>query len=448
MNPKDLASPKSKRGASEKSRAPLSLMKKMGVSNIKTHTASAKGAASAEDAGGTAGAKGTEDTTGTKGTAGAGGNVHKKYSPKARKREITKTGIIGIITNIFLSIAKILIGLAASSLAIVLDGVNNIADVGSSVVTIVGVQLASKPADKKHPMGYGRIEYLSALIVGIIIFLTGLFALRDAIQKIIDPTFGDYGALSFWVIFLAVFVKIFLGSYTRKKGKETHSAALLGSGKDSLFDALVSATTLLAMGTDVLFGFTIDGWVSTFISFVVIKAGWDLMHDVVGEILGARINPKLAQEIKMEIAHYPEVLGVHDLFLDNYGPNQMIGSVHIAVNYKMTAQEIDVLSRKISMAIYSKFHIILTCGVYGVVSDDPEEQALFKSVTKVVMNNKEALSIHAFFWDRKTNIVRFDIVRSFDVKHPEQWLSAIVKRLEKEIPGYTFKPLLDIDYSD
>lgn len=370
------------------------------------------------------------------------------HGPVNRKREITKTGFVGIITNIILSIVKILIGLAASSLAIVLDGINNLTDVGSSVVTIAGIQLASKPADKKHPMGYGRIEYLSALIVGIIICATGLFALRDAVTKIFNPTFGDYSALSFWTIFIAVFVKIALGLYTHKKGKETDSAALLGSGKDALFDALVGATTLLAMGTDVIFHVTIDGWVSTFISFVVIKAGWDLMHDVVGEILGARINPDLAQKIKTEISHYPEVLGVHDLFLDSYGPDQMIGSAHIAVNYKMTAQEIDVLSRKISMAIYSKFHIILTCGVYGVVSDDPEEQALFKRVTKVVMDNKEALSIHAFFWDRETNVVRFDIVRSFNVKHPDQWLGAIVRKLDKEIPGYTFKPLLDVDYSD
>lgn len=365
-----------------------------------------------------------------------------------RKRTIVKTGIIGITTNVALSAAKLIIGLAASSLAFVLDGVNNLTDAFSSLVTIIGIKLASKPADKKHPMGYGRIEYLSALVIGLIILATGAFALRDAIVKIFHPSFGVYEPLDLWVMVAAIVIKLLLGTYTRHQGKRTNSEALQASGIDALFDALVTSTTLIAMGTDVFFHFTVDGWVSAFISLVVIKAGWDITRNVIDKVLGTRINPNLAKKIKKEIDAFPEVLGVHDLFLDSYGPNQMIGSVHIAVDHNMRADEIDVLSRKISGVIYSKFNIVLTCGVYGVASDDPQEQALFKKVSQVVLADKNALSIHAFYWDRPDNIVRFDIVRSFNVKDAETWLASIIERLNKEIPGYTFKIQLDVDYAD
>ncbi len=378
----------------------------------------------------------------------SGVNTPPKEASETRKHVIVRTGFIGIGTNVLLSAVKLIIGFAASSLAFILDGINNLTDAFSSVVTIIGIKLASRPADKKHPMGYGRVEYLSALIIGLIIMATGAFALRDAVVKIIHPSFGDYAPFDLWIMLAAIVVKLLLGIYTRKQGKRTDSDALKASGVDALFDALVTVTAVIAMGCDVLLHITVDGWVSSFISLVVIKAGWDITRDVVDQVLGTRINPQFAKDIKHTIASFPQVLGVHDLFLDSYGPDQMIGSVHIAVDHSMTADKIDILSRNISAKILAQYNIIITCGVYGVSPEDPQEQALFEKISTMVMAHKNALSIHGFYWNRTDNIIQFDIVRSFDIKHPEQWLAAIQKELEEKIPGYTYKIHLDIDYAE
>lgn len=378
----------------------------------------------------------------------SGSNPLPKEARGERRHVIVRTGLIGIATNVLLSAVKLIIGFAASSLAFILDGINNLTDAFSSVITIIGIKLASKPADKKHPMGHGRVEYLSALIIGLIIMATGVFALRDAIVKIIHPAFGDYAPFDLWIMLAAIAVKLLLGIYTRQQGKRTDSDALKASGVDALFDALVTVTTLIAMGCDVLLHVTVDGWVSSFISLVVIKAGWDITRNVIDQVLGTRINPQLAKDIKHTIDAFPEVLGVHDLFLDSYGPDQMIGSVHIAVDHRMTADKIDVLSRNISGAIAAQYNIIITCGVYGVSPEDPQEQALFEKISNMVMAHENALSIHGFYWNRTDNIIQFDIVRSFDIKHPEQWLAAIQKELEEKIPGYTYKIHLDIDYAE
>lgn len=366
---------------------------------------------------------------------------------EARNKQVVRAGLVGIVANVLLSSAKLLIGLVANSLAIILDGVNNLADAGASIITIVGVKLGARRADREHPMGYGRVEYLSALAVAVIVLATGIVSFRDSIEKILHPVISDYSWVAVVVIVIAIAVKLWLGIWTKKQGKETDSDALVASGVDSYFDAVVSATTLLAIATAVFWHVSIDGWVSAFISLVVAKAGWDMMSDVVNEILGERIDPRLAKELKTEIAAFPGVLGVHDLYLDAYGPNEMIGSVHLALEADTTAAQIDMLSRQITAQVYREHHILLTCGVYGIVSKDPEYQQLFKSVRDQVATYPGATSMHAFFVDPDTGEVRFDVVRSFDVKDPGPWRDELEKELAEKHPGHTFKIAIDVDYA-
>ncbi len=365
-----------------------------------------------------------------------------------RNAVVVRCGAVGIVANVALAVAKAAIGFASNSLAIVLDAVNSLTDAVSSVVTIVGVKLAARPADREHPMGYGRVEYLSALLVAAAVFATGVITLRDSVLKILHPTLSTYDWVAVVVIVLSIAVKVWLGLYTRGKARETRSDALDASGVDALFDALVTGATLVGIAVTMLWHVTIDGWVSALISLVVAKSGWDMLRSIVSEILGERIDPKLARGLRAEIASFPPVIGAHDLFLDSFGPNEMIGSVHLEVPANMTAMEIDTLSRKISDRVYREHNIILTCGVYGADPEDPEWKKFNDSIRAEVMAHEGVLSMHGLYVDHDHNRVVFDVVRDFSVTDVEAFKGRIVDDLEKRHPDYTFTVHVDVDYAE
>lgn len=372
------------------------------------------------------------------------------YAPtdeRDRNAAVVRCGTVGIVSNVALAAAKAAIGFASNSLAIVLDAVNSLTDAVSSVVTIVGVKLAARPADKEHPMGYGRVEYLSALLVAAAVFATGIITLRDSILKILHPTLSTYDWVAVVVIVLSIAVKVWLGLYTRGKARETHSDALDASGVDALFDALVTGATLVGIAVTMLWHITIDGWISALISLVVAKSGWDMLRSIVSEILGERIDPKLARGLRDEIASFPPVIGAHDLFLDSFGPNETIGSVHLEVPANMTAMEIDTLSRKISDRVYREHNIILTCGVYGADPEDPEWRRFNESIRSTVMADKGVLSMHGLFVDHDTNHVTFDVVRDFSVTDVDAFKRGIVDELRRLHPDYDYTVHVDVDYA-
>lgn len=361
---------------------------------------------------------------------------------------IVKTGAIGIAANVVLSAAKAAIGFASGSLAVVLDAVNSLTDAVSSVVTIAGVRLAAKSADKTHPMGYGRVEYLSALVVATAVFATGIVTLRDSVLKIMDPTLATFNWVAVVVIVLSIAVKVVLGYYTKAKGKETRSEALVASGVDALFDALVTGATLVGMAVTMIWHVTIDGWVSALISLVVLKSGWDMLRDITSEILGERIDPELSHTLREEIEAFPDVIGAHDLFLDSYGPSTIIGFIHLEVPANMNAMEIDKLSRKITHMVYRKHHIVLTCGIYGADPDDPDWQAFNEAVHRTVEAHDGVVSTHGLFIDREHGHVGLDVVRDFSVKDVDAFKQSIVDDLKAIDPSYEYHVTIDVDYSD
>lgn len=365
-----------------------------------------------------------------------------------RNQVITRTGTVGIIANVGLALAKAVIGLIANSLPIILDAVNSATDALSSIVTIIGVKLAGKPADKEHPMGYGRVEYLSALLVATAVFATGIITMRDSILKVIHPELAHYDAVAVIVIVLSIVMKIWLGLYTRKRGRETQSEALDASGVDALFDAVVTGATLVGMFITMIWHITLDGWISAFISAVVIKSGWDMLANIINEILGERIDPTLAKEVRQEVESFKPVIGAHDLYLDSYGPNSMIGSIHLEVPAQLTAQEIDKLSRAISKEVFDKHHIILTCGIYGADPNDPQWRAFNQSIRDEVMRHPGALSMHALYVDHDKRHVTLDVVRDFGVTNVGEFRQQIIDDLTRLHPQYTYTVHVDVDYAE
>ena len=366
-----------------------------------------------------------------------------------RQKRIVRVSIIGILVNVLLAGFKAAVGLLANSIAIVLDAVNNLSDALSSVITIIGAKLSAKPADKKHPLGHGRVEYLSASIIAIIILYAGVTSVVESVKKIIEPETPDYSAAALIIVGVAVLVKIALGLFVSREGKKINSASLVNSGKDALLDAVISTSVLIAAAVYLIWGVSLEAYLGVIISLYIIKAGFDMLRETISQILGERIDDELSRKIKEAICAYPEVSGAFDLILHAYGPDKLIGSVHIEVPYTITAPELDMLERHITEDVYSKFRVILTgISIYSVDLSDTETDELFHAVHDEVMGYEHVLQIHGFNLDKTISVATFDLIISFDADDRGELYRRILADLNEKHPTYTFCITLDSDISD
>ena len=366
-----------------------------------------------------------------------------------RDKTIIRTSIIGILVNILLAAFKAAVGLLSHSISVVMDAVNNLSDALSSVITILGTKLAGKEPDKKHPLGYGRIEYLSAMIISVIVLYAGVSSLVESVKKILHPEKPDYSATALLIIAVAVVAKIILGSFVKKKGLDVKSDSLVASGSDALHDSIISASTLAAAVIYLFFHISLEAWLGAIISAVIVKSGLDMLRDTVSEILGERIDAETAQSVKDTICQTEGVRGAYDLVINNYGPNRQIGSVHIEVPDTMTVGELDGLEREISKNVFVKHHLILTgISVYSMNMGDKEAVRVETGVRKILETYPDVLQMHGFFLDKKDKTMKFDIIISYDAQNREQLYKEIMKKVAATFPEYTPQVQLDFDISD
>ncbi len=368
---------------------------------------------------------------------------------RSREKTIVRTSIIGIIANVFLAGFKAVIGLMTNSIAIVLDAVNNISDAGSSLITIVGTKLAGKEPDKKHPFVYGRIEYLSAMIISVIVLYAGITSFVESVKKIIHPETPDYTTISLIIVAVAVVVKILLGRYVKGVGVKVNSDSLINSGEDARLDSIISASTLVAAVIFLIFHISLEAWLGALISIVIIKSGIEMLKDTISQILGERNDPDLARNIKKTVAGFPDVQGAYDLVLNNYGPDTWNGSIHIEVPDTYSADQLDRLIREIQIAVYNQHRVFLTAiGVYSVNTKDEKIVETRKKVRNIVFAHPHVKQIHGFYVNEEEKSIRFDIVLSFDAKDRKALYSEVVADVQKEFPDYTLQVAMDIDFAE
>ena len=367
----------------------------------------------------------------------------------SREKTIIKTSIIGIIANVFLAGFKAVIGLMTNSIAIVLDAVNNISDAGSSLITIVGTKLAGKEPDKKHPFGYGRIEYLSAMIISVIVLYAGITSFTESVKQIIHPETPDYNAVSLIIVAVAVVVKIVLGRYVKSVGERVNSASLINSGEDATLDSIISASTLVAAGIFLIFHVSLEAWLGAIISVVIIKSGIEMLKDTISQILGERNDVELSKAIRNTVVSFPDVQGAYDLVLNNYGPDTWNGSIHIEVPDTYTANQLDLLIRNIQLEVYREHHVILTAvGVYSVNTKDEDIIEARNKVGKIVFSHPHVKQMHGFYLVKEEKTMRFDIVVSFDAADRKALYEEVVSDVQKAFPDYTLQVAMDTDFSE
>ncbi|MBQ8970002.1 MAG: cation transporter [Lachnospiraceae bacterium] len=368
---------------------------------------------------------------------------------KDRESRIVRASVIGILTNLLLAGFKAVLGALSHSIAIVMDAVNNISDAASSVITIIGTRLAAKEPDKKHPFGYGRIEYLSAMIISILVLYAGITAFVESVKKIISPEEPEYQPITLIIVGVAVVVKLLLGRYVKKTGEEVNSDSLINSGEDAAMDAVISAGTLASAVIFLVFHISLEAWLGALIAAVIVKSGIEMLSDTLSKILGERADAELAREIKATVCSYPEISGAYDLILHNYGPDTYNGSVHIEVPDTLSADELDRLIRKLTVEVYHKHDVILTAvGVYSVNTRDPEAVTAREKVTELVFSNPYVLQMHGFYYDAAARNIRFDVVISFDAENRREVFKEAVARVQEAYPDFTIEAGFDTDFTE
>ena len=365
-----------------------------------------------------------------------------------REKIIVRTSIIGIIANVLLAAFKAAVGLISNSIAVILDAVNNLSDALSSVITIIGAKLGAKKPDKKHPLGYGRIEYLSSMLVAAIVLYAGITSVVESVKKIIHPEAADYSKVSLIIIVVAVIVKLVLGRYVKAQGEKANSGALIASGKDASFDAILSSSVLASAVIYLIWGISLEAYVGVVISIVIIKAGIEMMNETLNDIIGQRSDAEISRQIRQLINAEPEIRGAYDLTLFNYGPDKYYGSVHMELPDTMTIEEADLLTRRVQRKVFRETGVILTgIGVYSYNTTNEEAAEIRNNVQKTVLSHDLALQLHGFYVDTEKKTMHFDVVISFDIDYKEA-IGIMMKEVQEMYPDYTIQIVPDADIAD
>ena len=366
-----------------------------------------------------------------------------------RGKIIVRTSIIGITANIFLAVFKASIGFLTNSIAIVLDAVNNLSDALSSVITIIATKLALRKPDKEHPLGHGRIENLSAVLISVIVLYAGITSLIVSVKKIFNPSEPTYDLISLLIIVVAVVVKLILGSYVKKIGVLTESDSLIASGEDARFDALISLATLIAAIIFLLSKISLESYLGVIISIVIVKSGFELLKNSLSEIIGERIDANISLDLKKTISEFEEVYGVYDLILHKYGPKMIVGSVHIEVANTMTIDELDDLERRITDKVFEKNKIIIAgISIYSKNVSNQLVDDIHNNIRKIVLSYDYVIQMHGFFINEKDKKIRFDVVIDFECENREKLKNDITEKILNNYPDFDIKITIDNDITD
>ena len=375
--------------------------------------------------------------------------INNKVKNKDREKIIVKTSIINICFNLIIALVKGLIGFFTNSVAILSDAINSLVDGFSGIITIVGIKLAGKEPNKKHPYGYGKIEYMSEFLVASIIVYAGITECVEAIKKIVHPDHVYYSSPIIIVLIVAIVIKYVLGWYIDKKSKEANSATLHVAGTHAEHGSLISISVLFSAIVYKIFNIKIEGYVGLVLSIMVIKSGFDLIKRAVENMIGKRIPKELSLKLKDLIMNEKEVKGVYDLILNSNGPDKYFGSVHIEVSNDLSIADVDILTRRITKKVYDEFGVVIhTVGVYAIDINNKKIRAMKKKIEEIVLSHDGAIDVHGFIVDEEDKACNFDVVIDFSVLNRKIFRDMLIQEITKIYSDYKFDIVLDTDISD
>jgi len=357
---------------------------------------------------------------------------HSTNTAQFRSRCGSVSGFMGMILNLLLFLFKIFTGLASNSAAIVADAFNNLTDIGSSVITFIGFKMAGKPADRDHPYGHGRIEYIAGLFVAIVIIMMGFELAKASVEKIISPVQVVYSRTSIIILTVSVAVKLIMYYLNHGVGKEINSSALKATAQDSFNDAIATFTVLAGIGISYLLKINIDAFLGLAVAVFILITGIKTVSETIKPVLGESADPELIEMVKQEVLKDDRIIGIHDLCVHNYGPSKILMSLHAEVDSNGNILELHDMIDNIERELRIKFNCDAVIHMDPIVIDDERTNNMRAIVCSIVKSIDDKLSIHDFRMTdghTHTNLI-FDIVVPFDFKHSD---SEIIDTVENEI---------------
>ena len=350
--------------------------------------------------------------------------------PRVRTAYGTLCGIYGIFLNLLLFAGKYAAGLISGSVAIIADAFNNLSDAGSSVITLLGFALAGKKPDPEHPFGHGRIEYITGLAISAIIILVGVDLGKSSIEKIIDPTPVEPGLLPAIILIAAIAVKIYISLYNRRIGRKINSSVMQATALDALTDTISTLVVLLSMAVAYFFKVNIDGWAGLFVALFIIYAGYSAAKDTIAPLLGSAPDPDFVRSIEDTVMAHKEILGIHDLFVHDYGPGRTFISLHAEVDGHGDFFGLHDVVDSAESELKEKFGCLATIHMDPIDSANPEINTLRDKVLEALKRNiSEDIKIHDFRvvpGPSHTNLI-FDAAVPVDFKISDSKLEAMIK---------------------
>lgn len=371
--------------------------------------------------------------------------------PLVREAYGILAGAVGIITNLLLCVAKLLIGMFSGSIAIQADAVNNLSDIGSSVVTLIGFRLAGKPADSEHPFGHARIEYIAALIIGFLILVVGVELGRESISKIIAPTPVNFSVAAMVILAGSILLKFWMSRFTTKVGRRINSKAISASTMDSICDMISTGAILISTIIGYFNGINIDGYIGVLVAAFVIYAGIGILKDTMTPLMGEAPPPELVASLTEKLMKYEGILGYHDIMVHNYGPGRVIASLHAEVSAKSELFAIHEVIDQAEREIREEMGILLTIHLDPIMQDGEALNAARKDIEAVLADVDERLSFHDFriiSGEKQTNLI-FDIVVPLGANSAQiaDYKTRIRERARQKDPRYTCIIEADFDYT-
>ena len=351
-----------------------------------------------------------------------------RQEPDNREGTVVTVSGLNILVNLIFAAIKVVIGLAVSSIAIVSEGVNNATDSATSLITIVGTKLSAKHPTEKHPFGFGRIEYLTSLLISVLILFTGAELMESSVKRIFEPQEMSISYVTMAIIAVSALVKLALGLYTIKEGRRVDSSSLVALGTECRSDSVVSVITLVTALVFLVFRVSLDAYAGIIMSLIVLKAGFEVLKETLSDILGQAGEKELAQELYCIIRAEPLVLNAADMMLHNYGPDSYSGSVNVEIDHSKTVGEVYAALHELQLRIMHEKHITMVFGIYAVDRDHAQIRQLREQVAAFVREQKHVTSYHALYIHPNGKDLYVDLVVDYDLA---DW-----EALRKEFTAY------------
>lgn len=369
-----------------------------------------------------------------------------KQNPDSREGVVVATSVLGILVNLVLAAVKVIIGIAVSSIAVVSEGVNNASDSATALITIVGTKLSAKKPTEKYPFGYGRIEYLTSLLISVLILFTGFELLKSSVELIFHPEEMTISYVTLGIIGLSMLVKFLLGNFTVSEGKRVDSGSLVAVGLECRADAVVSVITIASALLFLIFKINLDAYAGVIMSVIILKAGIEVLTDTLGKLLGQSGEKELAKELYRMIRAEPIVLNAADMMLHNYGPDAYSGSVNVEIDHDKTVAEIYAALHALQLRIMHEMNIVMVFGIYAVDRDHTENRQMRKHIGAFVRGREHVQSFHALYIDPNTQDIYVDLVVDYALTDWDALRREFTAYMEKEYPGRRLELVIETNY--